>query len=103
QEVVRLPLLQRLRGTGISVAPYIMVTAFFTALYMMIPNTRVHWRAALTGAVVGGAVGGGRQDVHRLRGVLHAPHHRVRRVRVRGGGAAVDLLRLADPAGRRAA
>jgi len=56
QEVVRLPLLQRLRGTGISVAPYIMVTAFFTALYMMIPNTRVHWRAALTGAVVGGVL-----------------------------------------------
>ncbi len=33
-----------------------MVTAFFTALYMMIPNTRVHWRAALTGAVVGGVL-----------------------------------------------
>ena len=56
QEMVRLPLLQRLRGTGISVAPYIMVTAFFTALYMMIPNTRVHWRAALTGALVGGVL-----------------------------------------------
>ena len=56
QEVVRLPLLQRLRGTGISVAPYIMVMAFFTALYMMIPNTRVRWRAALTGAVVGGVL-----------------------------------------------
>jgi membrane protein len=54
QEVVRLPLLQRLRGTGIAVAPYVMVTAFFTALYMMIPNTRVHWRAALTGALAGG-------------------------------------------------
>jgi membrane protein len=54
--VVRLPLLQRLRGTGISVAPYAMVTAFFTALYMMIPNTRVHWRAALIGALVGGVL-----------------------------------------------
>jgi len=56
QEVVRLPLLQRLRGTGIALAPYVMVTAFFTALYMMIPNTRVQWRAALTGAVVGGVL-----------------------------------------------
>jgi membrane protein len=56
QEMVRLPLLQRLRGTGISLAPYAMVTAFFTALYMLVPNTRVHWRAALTGAVVGGVV-----------------------------------------------
>jgi membrane protein len=33
-----------------------MVTAFFTVLYMMIPNTRVHWRAALTGALVGGVL-----------------------------------------------
>src|SRR6267378_5900943 len=54
QEVVHLPLLQRLRGTGIALAPYVMVTAFFTALYMMIPNTRVQWRAALIGALAGG-------------------------------------------------
>jgi membrane protein len=56
QEVVRLPPLQRLRGTGISVAPYVMVTAFFIAAYKMIPNTRVQWRAALTGALVGGVL-----------------------------------------------
>jgi membrane protein len=56
QEVVHLPLLQRLRGTALVFAPYAMVTAFFTALYMMIPNTRVHWRAALTGALVGGVL-----------------------------------------------
>jgi membrane protein len=54
QEMVQLPLLQRLRGTGISVAPYVMVTAFFTVLYMMIPNTRVQWRAAFIGALAGG-------------------------------------------------
>src|SRR5215469_11371384 len=53
QEVVRLPPLRRLSGTGIALAPYAMVTAFFTALYMMIPNTRVQWRAALIGALVG--------------------------------------------------
>jgi membrane protein len=56
QEVVRLPPLQRLRGTGISVAPYVMVTAFFIAAYKMIPNTRVQWRAALAGALVGGVL-----------------------------------------------
>jgi membrane protein len=56
QEVARWPLLQHLRGTGILLAPYVMVTAFFTAAYMMIPNTRVHWRAALTGAVVAGVL-----------------------------------------------
>ncbi|MGH8276722.1 MAG: YihY/virulence factor BrkB family protein, partial [Steroidobacteraceae bacterium] len=41
---------------GITLAPYAMVTAFFTALYMLIPNTRVQWRAALTGALVGGVL-----------------------------------------------
>jgi membrane protein len=56
QEVVNLPLLQRLRGVGIVLAPFAMVTGFFTALYMLIPNTRVHWRAAFTGAVVGGVL-----------------------------------------------
>ena len=56
QEVARWPLLQHLRGTGIALAPYVMVTAFFTAAYMMIPNTRVHWRAALTGALVAGVL-----------------------------------------------
>src|SRR5437879_4164192 len=56
QEMARLPLLHRLRGTGIALAPYVMVTAFFTAAYLMIPNTRVQWRAALTGALVGGVL-----------------------------------------------
>src|SRR5579864_8646178 len=56
QEVVRWPLPQRLRGTGIALAPYAMVTAFFTAAYIMIPNTRVHWRPALTGALVAGVL-----------------------------------------------
>jgi len=54
QQVVALPLLQRLRGTGIVLAPYVMVSAFFTALYKMIPNTRVRWRPALIGALAGG-------------------------------------------------
>jgi membrane protein len=56
QEVARWPLLQHLRGTGIMLAPYVMVTAFFTAAYIMIPNTRVHWRPALTGALVAGVL-----------------------------------------------
>jgi potassium-transporting ATPase ATP-binding subunit len=48
-------------------------------------------------------VGRGRQGVHGLRGRLHAPHLRVRRICLHRGGAVVDLLRLADPARRRAA
>src|SRR5579864_9528324 len=35
QEVVRLPVLQWLRAAGIALAPYAVVSAFFTALYMM--------------------------------------------------------------------
>jgi membrane protein len=58
QEVAQLhlPLMEWLRAAGIALAPYAMVTAFFTALYMWVPNTRVLWRAALTGAVVGGVL-----------------------------------------------
>jgi membrane protein len=56
QEVVRLPLLSRLHGSGIALAPYVMVAAFFTAMYKMIPNTRVQWHAALIGALVGGVL-----------------------------------------------
>jgi membrane protein len=56
QEMAQLPPVQWLRGVGLALAPYAMVTAFFTALYMMVPNTRVQWRAALTGAVVGGVL-----------------------------------------------
>ena len=58
QEVARLkwPWLAGVRAAGIAVAPYAMVTAFFTALYMLVPNTRVQWRAALIGALVGGVL-----------------------------------------------
>jgi len=56
QEVVRLPVLQWLHAAGIALAPYAVVSAFFTALYMMVPNTRVQWRAALIGALVGGVL-----------------------------------------------
>src|SRR5205807_703875 len=36
------------------VAPYAMVTALFTVLYMFIPNTHVRVRPALAGAVIAG-------------------------------------------------
>ncbi len=49
-----LPLLSRLLSIGVQVAPYAMVTVLFTFLYMFIPNTRVHLRPALIGALVAG-------------------------------------------------
>jgi membrane protein len=57
-----LPLVKRLISLGVHVAPYLMVTTLFTFLYMFIPNTRVRFTPALSGAVVAGvlwaAVGG---------------------------------------------
>ncbi len=53
QEVARL---RPLRYAAIAVAPYAMVTVFFTGMYMLIPNTRVQWRPALTGALVAGVL-----------------------------------------------
>jgi membrane protein len=57
-----LPLVSRLMSLAVHLAPYLMVTALFTILYMFIPNTRVRWVPALVGALVAGvlwaAVGG---------------------------------------------
>jgi membrane protein len=56
QTMANLPLLQRLHGVVLALAPYVMVTVFFTGMYMFIPNTRVHWRPALVGAAAGGVL-----------------------------------------------
>ncbi len=36
--------------------PYLLVTAFFTFLYMYMPNTKVRFKAALIGGLVGGFI-----------------------------------------------
>jgi membrane protein len=56
QTVAKMPFLQRLPSTLFGLAPYAMVTAFFTGMYMFIPNTRVQWRPALIGALSGGVL-----------------------------------------------
>jgi membrane protein len=56
QTVAKMPFLQRLPGTLIGLAPYVMVTAFFTGMYRFIPNTRVQWPPALIGAISGGVL-----------------------------------------------
>ena len=53
QEVARS---RMLRHAAIALSPYLMVTVFFTGMYMLIPNTRVHWRPALIGAAVAGVL-----------------------------------------------
>jgi membrane protein len=56
RELGHLPLLDILTATGVRLAPYVMVSAFFTALYLFVPNTRVRWRPALVGALVAGVL-----------------------------------------------
>lgn len=63
RDVADLAPVQQMRQAAIHVAPFVMVTVFFVALYMLIPNTRVRLKPALIGAVTGGilwaAVGAG--------------------------------------------
>jgi membrane protein len=56
QIVTGLPLARRLMSASILIAPYVIVTLFFTLLYMFIPNTRVRLRPALVGAVSAGVL-----------------------------------------------
>jgi membrane protein len=51
-----LPLLVRFTGFLVLVAPYVIVTILFTALYIVIPNTRVRLVPALIGALCAGAL-----------------------------------------------
>jgi membrane protein len=56
QMIAGLPLGQRFMQLGFKVAPYAMVTALFTVLYMFVPNTRVQIRSALIGALAAGVI-----------------------------------------------
>jgi membrane protein len=49
-----LPLLTRLQALSIDLAPFVVVSALLTALYMVIPNTRVQIGAALAGGFSAG-------------------------------------------------
>jgi membrane protein len=54
--VTEVPMLQQLSQWMLGLAPYAMVTAFFTVLYMFVPNTRVHWKPAIIGALTAGVL-----------------------------------------------
>ena len=51
-----LPPLQKLTELAIALAPYLMVSAIFTVLYLFIPNTKVRWRPAIIGALAAGVL-----------------------------------------------
>lgn len=54
--VARMPVLDRLPQILFGLSPYAMVMAFFTGLYMFIPNTRVQWKPAVVGAAAAGVL-----------------------------------------------
>ncbi len=54
RRVSNLPLLSQLMDSALALAPYLMVTAIFTLLYMFVPNTRVRLLPAVAGAAVAG-------------------------------------------------
>jgi membrane protein len=48
------PFFERLKEIGLNLAPFFMVTAIFTAVYMFVPNTKVRWKPAIIGGVTAG-------------------------------------------------
>jgi membrane protein len=51
-----LPLLARAAHLALNLAPYAIVTTLFTAIYLIIPNTRVRFGPALIGALAAGVL-----------------------------------------------
>ena len=49
-----MPFFERLVAIGEKVSPYFMVAAIFTAVYMLVPNTKVKWKPAIIGGVTAG-------------------------------------------------
>lgn len=54
--LVSVPLLDRLQGWSLRLVPYLLLCALMTALYVVIPNTRVRLRPALYGGISAGIV-----------------------------------------------
>ena len=48
------PFFDRVTDFSKAMAPYFMVTAIFTAVYMFVPNTKVKWKPALIGGLTAG-------------------------------------------------
>jgi membrane protein len=53
-----MPFYERIQAIGLWLAPYAVVTAIFTAVYMFVPNTKVRWKPAVIGGVTAGVLWG---------------------------------------------
>jgi membrane protein len=51
-----MPFYERIQAIGLWLAPYVVVTAIFTAVYMFVPNTKVKWKPALIGGLTAGVL-----------------------------------------------
>jgi membrane protein len=51
-----MPFWDRFTAFALEIAPYALVTAIFTAVYMFVPNTRVKWKPALVGGLSAGVL-----------------------------------------------
>ena len=56
QSVMAIEPLGRLVDLARRLAPYVLISSAFAFVYVFVPNTRVHLRSALLGALVGGAL-----------------------------------------------
>jgi membrane protein len=59
QAVSEMPVLQWITQQLVRLAPYLVVTTIFMIMYMFVPNTRVHWKPALIGAITAGVLWAG--------------------------------------------
>ena len=56
RQVLSVEVLAQASAALANVTPYALIIAAFTLVYLLLPNTQVHWASALTGGVVGGIV-----------------------------------------------
>lgn len=55
-QAANLPVLQRALALAQQLSPYLVVTAIFTAMYKLVPNTLVRWGPALFGGLIAGVL-----------------------------------------------
>jgi membrane protein len=76
-----------LAGTLAQILPLMLLCGSFAVFYMLMPNTRVHWRAALMGGLVGGLL----WHLNNVVSVLYVSRW-VSNSKIYGGLAAIPVI-----------